>query len=70
MAKDEVCISRYIHRAFLYNSLTHTNKCTKTSLSLISLLKGYPHTHFDTSILPSSGGSLEFVHRPMFLSYI
>jgi hypothetical protein len=39
-------------------------------LSLISLLKVYPNTHFGTSILPSSGGSLEFVHRPMFLSYI
>jgi hypothetical protein len=25
---------------------------------------------FGTSILPSSRGSLEFVHRPMFLSYI
>jgi hypothetical protein len=31
----------------------------------ISLLKVYPNTHFGTSTLPSSGGSLEFVHRPM-----
>ena len=45
-------ILHYIHRAFLYNWLTHTNKCTKTSLSLISLLKDYPNTHFGTSILP------------------
>jgi hypothetical protein len=40
-------------------------------LSLISLLKDYPNTHFGTFTLPSSGGSLEFfLHRPMFLNYI
>jgi hypothetical protein len=46
------------------------NKCTETSLSLISLLKDYPNAHFGTSLLPLSGGSLMFVHRPMFLGYI
>jgi hypothetical protein len=53
-----------------YTWSTDTNKCIKTSLSLISSLKVFPGTHFDTSLLPSSGGSLMFVHRPMFLSYI
>jgi hypothetical protein len=39
-------------------------------MSLIPLSKDYLNTHFDTSTLPSSGGSLKFVHRPMYLSYI
>jgi hypothetical protein len=39
-------------------------------MSLIPLLKGYPNTYFGTSTLPSSGGSLKFVHRPMYLKYI
>jgi hypothetical protein len=40
---DILLTSRYIYRAFLYNWLTPTNKCTKTSLSLIYLLKDYPN---------------------------
>jgi hypothetical protein len=47
------------------DQLTPTN-APKQVLSLISLLKVYPNTHFGTSILPSSGGLLKFVHRPMF----
>jgi hypothetical protein len=47
------------------DQLTPTN-APKQVLSLIPLLKVYPNTHFDTSTLPSSGGSLKFVHRPMF----
>jgi hypothetical protein len=56
------CIYTWINKELHQNDLrydwsTHTNKCTKTSLSLISLLKDFPNMHFGTSTLPSSGGS-------------
>jgi hypothetical protein len=41
------------------DQLTPTNAPNQV-LSLISLLKDYPNTHFGTSTLPSSGGLLKF----------
>jgi hypothetical protein len=60
--------SRCIYRASLYNWLSFTNKCTKDKFVTDYFIRGFPLYVFQQFTLPSSGGSIWFVHRPMYVN--